>query len=211
MSYIDLSSMLSKDGETRNEVDMMLSTLGTPQPHSSLQPYSTEQHSSPQAVDVARPSSTDEIRRETPATSGPCSTSHESHLMMGSASENLKEAPFSSINQLHVHDSNTFCPKSDRALVTVDGNLSVSEASGVSHSNQNGDVVPLTSSLSAQLDLDRSIAMTTALTTSTPLDMEESTPTRTVPSSSACIVNMEQQFATEHASLTRGQFVNGLR
>jgi len=202
--------MLGKDGETRNEVDMMLSTLGTPQPHSSLQPYSTEQQSSPQTVDVARPCSTDEIHRETPATSGPCSTSHESHLMMDSASENLKAAPFSSINQLNVNDSNTFCPKSDQAFVSVDGSNSVSEASGVSHSNQNGDA-PLTSSLSTQLDLDRSIAMTTALTTSTPLDTEESTLTRTVPSSSACIVNMEQQFATEHASLTRGLFVNVLR
>lgn len=200
--------MLSKDGETRNEVDMMLSTLGTPQPHSSLQPCPIVQQSSPPTVDVSRPSSTSEICRETLATSGPCSTSHESHFVMDSASGNLKEAPFSFVNQLHINDGNTFCPESDQAFVSVDGSRPVSEAFDVSHSNQNGDVVPLTSSLSTQLDLDHSIAMTTALTTSTPLDTEESTLSRTVPSSSACIVNMEQQFAAEHTSLTRGSFAN---
>jgi len=201
VSLIDLSSMLSKDGETRNELDLMLSTLGTPEPHSTLLPCSTAQQSSTQIVDVSRPSSTDEIHREMLATSGPYSTSHESHLMMESVSADITEAQFSSVTQ---HRYNISPLKSGQAFISVGGSHSVLEASDVSHSNQNCEVVPSTSS--THLDLDRSIVMTSELTTSTPLDTDESTLARTVPSSSACIVNMEQQFAAEHTSLTHGWF-----
>jgi len=206
---VDLSSMLSKDGETHNEVDLLLSTLGTAEHNSSseetvrsLQPCSTTQETRQHTVSVLEPSSTsEEICTQTLATSEPCSTSQHPHLTVDSATTNAREAHLSSVSDDGITSSVT---QSDRTFGFVGGTHSVLESSAVSHSNQNCDIMPLTSSLSTQLDMDHSIVMTTVLSTSTPLDMEDSTAARTLPTSSAYVINMEQQFTAQRTSSTHG-------
>ena len=239
---LDLSSVLSKDGETCNEVDLMLSTLGTSEPCSTsdetvtalqhqtveiLQPNSTseeiyrqtvgisepcstnevtistlQQQTCPQTAEILQPNSTSvEINREALGTLEPCSTSQQSHLMVDTASRNITEAADS---KLHASD---YVTSHVKTFVSVGGSHSVLESSVACHSNQDTDIVPSTSLVSTEHDLDRSIVMTTVLSTSTPLDTDDSTSTRTVPSTSACIVNMERQFDAQHTSIIHGQFI----
>jgi len=162
----------------------MLSTLGTSEPHcnnqgsiTSSQPLSTSQLPSTQTVDVLRTTSTAENACN--QSLSPHSTCYETHLTSPCSSR-----PDHRVSSAKSHEA-------------FGGNLSILESYDAGHSNQTTDV------LSTHLDLDRSIVMST----STPLDTEESTVSRMVPLSSACIVNMEQQFVSQHTSLTHGQFI----
>jgi len=209
---IDLSSVLSKNGETRNEVDQMLSVLGTSQSGSisisedthsetvtALVPCSTGQQARPLFPD----STSDELCQQTSGSSEAACGSYGTHVTLDAGSGHVTETQLSSVSELSGNDSIVSCMKSDRAFAYVSGSHSVLESSDVGRSNQNGSNELPVSSLSSHVDLDRSIVVTSALSTSTPLEMDDSTVTRTVPSSSACIVNMECQFAAEHPTALR--------
>jgi len=177
----DLSGVLSKDGETRLEVDLLLSTLGTSEPRAA----SEETCSGSQIVQ-------------------PCSASETSCLPSTLSSDGQQmldaESALSRVCEPVVVPSSN----SDHAFASVSGNCLVLESSAVCRSNQNGGVERPTSS---QPDTDHSILMTSALSTLTPLDADESTDTRIIPSSSASIVNMEQQLAIENMLLSHGELV----
>ena len=203
---LDFSGILSKDGDTRHEVDLLLSTLETSEPNCSseqprsLQPCSTAQQTEQNSTD-------DEMCRETLHSSEPSCTSdepssQESRLVAGATSRNDTEEQFLSVSKYR--DSVMSCVKSDQMSVPVGGTHPVLECSDASRNNPACDAVPSTCSLSTQLDVDRSISMTSVLSTSTPLEVDESTATRTVPLSSAYVVNMEQQFVDEDTSPTHG-------
>ena len=174
----DLSGVLSKDGETRNEVDLMLSTLGTSEPHAADEPTC----SNGQTVGTVEQSS---LIQTTHLPSALISTSQQQIL--------VTESAFSSVSERSLMS----CAKS---FVSAGENCLVSESSGVSASNREPP-------MSGQADVDHYIVMTNALSTSTPLDPEESIVERVVPSLSACIVNIERQFAADNSSLTRGEFI----
>jgi len=177
----DLSDVLSKAGETRHEMDMLLSTLGTSEPHAAT---SDEPCSNSQRVE-------------------PTTASQTAHLPLAlNSSQQMMnaESGLPSVSERSI----VSCAKSDYTFVSAGGNCLVSESSIVDSINQNGSVER---PVSTQSDLDRSILMTNALSTSTPLDTDESTVARVVPSSSACIVNMEQQFVADNYSLAHGEFI----
>jgi len=169
-----------------------------------VQPHSTSDGacSGSEVVEMVQPHPTSDGAyngSEVVETVQPCSANQTTCLpsALSSAGQHMMDTESSD----HVAAS---CANSEHAFVSVGGNCLVSESSSINLSSQNGVVEPLTSS---QPYADRSILMTNALSTSTPLDVDESTATRVVPTSSACIVNMEQQFAV---SSTHGEYVSTL-
>jgi len=212
----DLSSVLSKDGEMRNELDIMLSTLGTSESNSLSQPHDTEWQTSqiddaligntvsdkicPQMDAVLKPNC--KIYDKTAAVSKACFTDEE---MACSVADCVSGIVTETRILSHSDNNVTACEKTHSAFMPI--SHSVLESSDFSHCNQNCDTVPSTTGSSHNFDLDRSIVMTTVMSTSTPLDTDESTLTRTIPSSSACIINMGQQFAAEQASSQNGSLV----
>ena len=214
---VDLSGVMSKDGETRNEVDLMLSMLGTntSQPNSTGDdthtetartsgPCSTTQQTSLQTDGQLQPSSTSENICKQELTAD-C-TSQGACLVVDSVSACVTESQVSTVSEVPGNDGSVPDVKSDPLSASVGGSRSVLETSDVSCRNRNVSAPLPTSSSSGHLDPDRSIMMTSVLFTSTPLEMDESTVSRTVPSSSACIVNMETQFAAGQPSLAHSEF-----
>ena len=176
----DLSGVLSKDGETRGEVDLLLSTLGTSEPGAASEETCSDSQ-------IVQPCSSE-------TSCLPSILSSDDQPMIDA------ESALSCVCEPVVVPSS----KSDHAFASVGGNCLVSESSTVCHSDQNSGAERPTSS---QPDTDHSILMISALSTLTPLDADESTDTRIVPSSSASIVSMEQQLAIENMLLSHGELV----
>ena len=197
---------------------MMLSALGNSEPRSTSDETSrplreTSQLSMsgetkcPQMMETSGPSSNQQTcdTLRSLETLQPNSTSYETHLEAETVSGHIKE-----MQSLDSKPYESYV-NSEQACVSASGTHSVLEASDVIHSNQNGDAVPSTCALSSQPDMDHSIATSNMLSSSTPLDADDSIVTRTVPASSACIVDIGQQFTAHNASLTHhGQFSRSL-
>ena len=202
---------------------MMLSALGNSEPRSTSDETSrplreTSQLSMsgetkcPQMMETSGPSSNQQtcdtltlVEGQSLETLQLSSTSYETHLEAETVSGHIKE-----MQSLDSKPYESYV-NSEQACVSASGTHSVLEASDVIHSNQNGDAVPSTCALSSQPDMDHSIATSNMLSSSTPLDADDSIVTRTVPASSACIVDIGQQFTAHKASLTHhGQYSRSL-
>lgn len=205
----DLSSVLSKDSDTHSEMDLLLSTLGASEPHLA----SDETSSGTQIVETIQPCSGTSRTTPLPSAVGSAgrqiidtesglpsiqTSSLPSTLSSGGRQTVDTESGFPSVSEHSIVVSN-----SDHTPVSAGRNSLVSGSSAVSPGNLHGNVEPLTTS---QSELDSSIAMANALSMPTPLDTDESTVTRVVPSAAAYTVDTQQQVAVDSISLTSSEF-----